>query len=197
MKKIYIATSRQVGHDCIAWAQKNMPPNCRLVDSIGESDIVISVLYEKLLSPDEIKGRKCYNFHPGSLPDYRGAGCYSWAIINEEESFGITLHVIDEGIDTGDIISHCYFPIEKEDTAYSLFQKGEKVIYKMFKEWFSLLLTQPFATVQQDTSSSSLYLRKDLQRAKDLTKFIKAFYFPNKESAYYYNKEGKKIYINY
>jgi len=35
------------------------------------------------------------------------------------------------------------------------------------------------------------------ERCKDLTRFVRALTFPNKESAYYYNNKGKKIYLNY
>lgn len=197
MKKVYIATSRQVGHDCVSWAQRNMPSGYELTDNIDESEIIISVLYDKLFTRAQLRDRTCFNFHPGSLPEYRGAGCCSWAIINEESSFGITLHLIDEGIDTGDIIAHQDFPITAEDTAYTLFQKSEGVICSLFKEWFKRLLEGEYVSRGQDKKRSSLYQRKDLEKAKDLTRFIKAFYFPNKEAAYYYDRRGKKIYINF
>ena len=197
MKKVYIGTSRQVGKDCIDWAKNNIPNGYEITDNIENSQIIISVLYDKLLTSEQLQGRECFNFHPGTLPQYRGAGCCSWAIINEEKFFGVTLHLIDKGIDTGNIIDHCDFPITIEDTAHSLFQKTEQVIYSMFKKWFEKLLNGDYESTKQDKSKSSLYLRKDLEKAKDLTRFIKAFYFPNKEAAYYYNKQGKKIYINF
>jgi methionyl-tRNA formyltransferase len=197
MTKVYIATSRQVGHDCISWAKQNMPNGYELAGTIDESEIIISVLYDKLFTRTQLRERTCFNFHPGSLPKYRGAGCCSWALINEESFFGITLHLIDEGIDTGDIITHHEFPIMPEDTAYTLFQKSENIIYSLFKEWFAKLLQGEYVSSGQNRESSSLYQRKDLEKAKDLTRFIKAFYFPDKEAAYYYDRRGKKIYINF
>ena len=41
------------------------------------------------------------------------------------------------------------------------------------------------------------YYKKDLQKAKNLTRFVKAFYFPNKESGYYINDKAEKIYLNF
>ena len=38
------------------------------------------------------------------LPEYRGRNILNWALINDEKEFGITVHYVDEGIDTGDII---------------------------------------------------------------------------------------------
>ena len=39
----------------------------------------------------------------------------NWALINDEKEFGITVHFVDEGIDTGDIITQETFPISDED----------------------------------------------------------------------------------
>ena len=197
MSKVFIATSRQIGEKCIEWAQDNTPDEFKLCDSIEEADIIISVLYEKLFAPDVLKNKKCFNFHPGILPEYRGSGAFSWVIMNEEKKCGITLHLIDKGIDSGDIIEIQEFPVESSDTAYSLFKRGEVIIYEMFKNWFGDILKGNFKAVKQSLEDASLFLRKDLQEAKDLSKFIRAFYFPYKESAYYYNQRGEKKYIHY
>lgn len=44
------------------------------------------------------------NCHAGALPFYRGRNILNWAIINGETEFGVTVHRVDEGIDTGDIL---------------------------------------------------------------------------------------------
>jgi methionyl-tRNA formyltransferase len=55
------------------------------------------------------------NCHAGALPFYRGRNVLNWALINGEERFGVTVHHIDEGIDTGDIIEQQFAPIGPED----------------------------------------------------------------------------------
>jgi len=198
MKRIFIATSRDIGKRCYSWAKVNLPQNFCLVDNVNDADIVISVLYDKLFKAHIVKEKYCYNFHPGILPKYRGSGICSWAIINEEKHMGVTLHVIDEGIDTGDIIEVRKFPILEKDTASSLFTQVEKVIYEMFQEWFSKLLTLNFTCVPQEINENDVvYYKKNLRSAKNLTKFIRAFYFPNKEAAYYITSSGEKKYINF
>ena len=139
-KKVYIATSRPTGHSCKEWALKNVPKGYSIVETVESSDIIISVLYDKLFTHQELANKRCYNFHPGILPDYRGSGAYSWAIINEETEFGITLHHIDEGIDTGDIIEIQRFQIEPNDTSYTLHSRGAKITIDMFKRRFVDLL---------------------------------------------------------
>ena len=60
------------------------------------------------------------NCHAGKLPDYRGRNILNWALINDEKEFGITVHFIDEGIDTGDIILQESFEIKDSDNYKSL-----------------------------------------------------------------------------
>jgi methionyl-tRNA formyltransferase len=58
------------------------------------------------------------NCHTGKLPFYRGRNILNWALINDEKEFGITVHYVDEGIDTGDIIKQRCFDI-KDDYDYN------------------------------------------------------------------------------
>ena len=195
MKKIYIGTAKEIGLRCIEWAKKNTPKGFKLTNSIEECDIFISVLYDKILNKNFLTQRPCHNFHPATLPEYRGVGAYSWVFINEEDKTGITLHLIDEGIDTGDIIEIREFLISPSDTAYTLHSRGAEIIYKMFKDWYHDILNQNFTAIKQ-TKKYKMYNQKDLENAKNITKYIKAFHFPGKESMYYINKDGNKIFID-
>lgn len=64
------------------------------------------------------------NCHAGKLPFYRGRNILNWALINDEEDFGITVHYIDDKIDTGDIILQYVFPITDEDNYATLLDKS-------------------------------------------------------------------------
>lgn len=63
---------------------------------------------------------KTINCHAGKLPFYRGRNILNWALINDEKEFGITVHYVDEGIDTGDIISQRIFSISDNDNYKTL-----------------------------------------------------------------------------
>ncbi len=195
--KVCIATSRDVGQKCIDWARDAIPTGFTLVEDIDSADIIISVMYDKLIDKNTVSEKQCFNFHPGVLPEYRGAGAYSWVILNGERKTGVTLHRMDSGIDTGDIIEIREFLIRDDDTAYSLFKKAEKLIYRMFREWFSDILFGEYEHVPQKKNEGSLYLRKDLHKVKDVTQIMRAFHFPGKESAYYLNDSGDKVYLNF
>lgn len=61
------------------------------------------------------------NYHPSLLPKYRGGAAINWALINGEKETGITIHYVDKGIDTGDIIFQEKVEISPEDTVGSLY----------------------------------------------------------------------------
>ena len=62
----------------------------------------------------------CINTHPSLLPKYRGAAPIQWALINGETETGITIMLLDEGADTGDIILQKRVKIDPRDTASTL-----------------------------------------------------------------------------
>ena len=64
-----------------------------------------------------------FNLHASLLPQYRGAAPINWAIINDEKETGVTTFLIDEKIDTGNILLSQKINIEKEDNAGSLYDK--------------------------------------------------------------------------
>lgn len=64
------------------------------------------------------------NCHAGKLPFYRGRNILNWALINDEPEFGITVHYVDEGIDTGDIIRQECFPITDADDYSTLLERA-------------------------------------------------------------------------
>lgn len=63
------------------------------------------------------------NVHPSLLPNYRGANPYSHVIINGEKQTGVTLHFMDEGFDTGDIIVQKPMDINPKETMGTLFNR--------------------------------------------------------------------------
>lgn len=64
--------------------------------------------------------RGTINLHAALLPQYRGANALNWVLVNGETKTGVTIHYVDSGIDTGDIILQEVLPIDFEDTALTL-----------------------------------------------------------------------------
>lgn len=193
MRKLHVATSRPIGERCIAWAKAS---GFQLV-AAEQCDVFVSVMFDRLVSEQFLSNRKAYNFHPGILPEYRGSGAYSWAIINGERETGVTLHEIDRDIDHGPIVEIRRFQVKPSDTAGSLFRQAENVMFLMFKRWLPEIAVSDPSAVPQDESRSGIYYRKDLEGAKDITRLVRAFDFPGKEPLYFISRKGDKVPVIY
>jgi methionyl-tRNA formyltransferase len=82
-----------------------------------DCDLFVSMSFNQIFKSEitNLPKYKTINCHAGKLPFYRGRNILNWVLINDEKEFGITVHYIDEGIDTGDIILQRSFPITDED----------------------------------------------------------------------------------
>ncbi len=89
-------------------------------------DIIVVVAYGKILPKSILVLPKlvCINVHASILPYYRGAAPINRAIINGETEAGVTTMLMDEGMDTGDMLLVKKIPIEGSDTTLTL---GEKL----------------------------------------------------------------------
>jgi methionyl-tRNA formyltransferase len=88
-------------------------------------EVIVTAAYGQLLPFDIIHLPKfgCINIHASLLPKYRGAAPINWAIINGEKVAGITMMLMDEGMDTGPILLQHEEAIRNDDTAGTLSQR--------------------------------------------------------------------------
>ena len=93
-------------------------------------DLIVICHFQKLISSKifNLPILGCINLHPSLLPYYRGMSPQHYPIINGESETGITVHFVDDGIDTGDIILQKKIQINNEDYVSDL-QKKMKIIY--------------------------------------------------------------------
>ncbi len=93
------------------------------------ADLHVSMSYDQILRAPILKlpQRGTLNCHAGALPFYRGRNPLTWAIINGEQEFGVTVHWVDLGIDTGDIVRQVKTPIKASDTYATLLASAEEL----------------------------------------------------------------------
>lgn len=110
-----------------------------------ECDLFVSMSFNQIFKPQIINlpKYKTINCHAGMLPFYRGRNILNWALINDEKEFGITVHYVDEGIDTGDIIIQRAYSISDQDNYQTLLERAydncADILYDaivMFKKGF-------------------------------------------------------------
>ena len=88
-------------------------------------DLIVVVAYGKILPKEVLELPKygAINVHGSILPKYRGAAPIQWAIINGENKTGVTTMYMDEGMDTGDMITVSQVDIDLNDTYETLHDK--------------------------------------------------------------------------
>lgn len=124
-----------------------------------------SILREPLFSL--IPPKRFINLHLGLSPYYRGAGTNFWPFVNNELEFvGATIHHLDPGIDTGDILLHARPDFENDDTVHTAgcktIERGALALARIAKEFergidFS-------GTPQWSVPNERLYRTKDFNR---------------------------------
>ena len=96
------------------------------------------------------------NYHPSLLPKYRGGSAINWAIISGETETGVTIHYIDEGVDTGPILLQEKVEITPDDTVKSVyFGKLYPLGIKMIAEAVRSIREGTATPINQDETSAS------------------------------------------
>ena len=78
-------------------------------------DVAIIITYSKVIPSKYVNAVKILNIHGGLLPKYRGSSSSSWAIINNEDEIGYTLHLVDEELDNGPIYYKFAVKIDEDE----------------------------------------------------------------------------------
>ena len=105
-----------------------------------KTDLLVSMSFNQIFKAAILAVSKfgVINCHAGKLPYYRGRNILNWVLINDEKEFGITVHFVDEGIDTGDIIRQNVYPITDFDDYNSLlnvaYVECAEILYTAIKD---------------------------------------------------------------
>ncbi len=88
-------------------------------------DLIVVAAYGQILRPEllQLPTLGCINIHGSLLPRWRGAAPIQASILAGDAETGITIMLMDEGVDTGDMLTKRAIPIADDDTAGSLFDK--------------------------------------------------------------------------
>jgi methionyl-tRNA formyltransferase len=171
-------------------------------------DIGVSAFFGHILRPNliDIFPNGIINVHPAYLPYNRGAYPNVWAIVDGTPA-GATIHYIDKGVDTGDIIDQSKVEIAPNDTGETLYRKLEAACIELFAEKWPKIAQSPgklTATQQQDTDGTS-HLVKDTEKidridldanytAGELINIIRARTFAEHHGAYF-EQDGSKYFL--
>jgi methionyl-tRNA formyltransferase len=146
-------------HNLAVWQPKRVKKDRATLDKLKESGAgaFVVVAYGQILSPEILAMPElgCINVHGSILPKYRGAAPIQWSIYNGETETGITTMLMDEGMDTGDMLLKAYTPIGLLDNAYQLAATLAELGADLAIETLLKLEKQELTPIPQDNSQAT------------------------------------------
>ena len=144
------------------------------------------------------------NLHPAYLPYNRGWHTPTWALL-EETPIGATLHFMDEGVDTGDIIHQKQLQPAPDDTAHSLYAKLKQLEFDVFCEAWDSIAQNTYQRTPQNTGAGTSHKKADLfnpqiqkidldtpRQPGELLRQLRALTTSRIDEAAYFEEDGKK-----
>ena len=121
------------------------------------AELFVVAAFGQILSKEILDMPKygCVNIHASLLPKYRGAAPIQWAILDGEKETGVTIMQMNEGLDTGDMLTKVIVPIEDTDTGESLFDKLAEAGAKLLVETIPQIEAGEVTPQPQDDSLST------------------------------------------
>ena len=118
-----------------------------------DCDVLVSMSFNQIFRKEIINLTRIgiINCHAGKLPFYRGRNILNWVLINDDKEFGITVHFVDEGIDTGDIVLQKTFPITDKDNYNTLLETSYKACASILYEALVKIAEENYKRIQQKT----------------------------------------------
>lgn len=168
-------------------------------------DFIVSVGHGWILSDKilQLVNYNAINLHLAKLPEYQGNFSYNHAILNREKKYGVTLHWMTERVDLGDYVFEEDFPINDDDTAYSLYIKSVDKGVALFGQFIDFISEGKELPREQMKGEQHFYSRTSLNglreiecddNLEDIARKSRAFYFPPFENAYFMIN-GKKYFV--
>ena len=144
-----------------------------------------SLEFDKLIHVHRFASQRLFNFHFSKLPKYRGVYTAALPILHGETESGVTLHLMDDGIDTGDVIDVSDVPIGADDTARDLYFNNLAAAKALFLKNVDRLVAGEFIAQPQPLQGATYYSLRSIDYAAinlDLRKT--AFEIHNQVRAY-------------
>jgi|GEM_PF-2383047 len=144
-----------------------------------QPDIIVSGYFNQILKKDicGIPKLSCVNIHLALSQKYRGLNSYFWVLVNNENESGVTLHEVDEWIDTGKVIAQRLVRINDSDTAIGLFIKLSQIGGELFISSLGDIEKGVFRS--NDTSGSQYYSTLTKEGYGELVKTGRKFFMPS------------------
>jgi len=125
-------------------------------------DVIVVAAFGQILPQSvlDIPGHGCINIHPSLLPRFRGASPVAAAILAGDEFTGVSIMLMDKGLDTGPVLARAQIPISRQDTTGSLTDKlsliAARLLLEVLPRWLRGELTPQPQNEAEATYSASI-----------------------------------------
>ncbi|MGE5370804.1 MAG: methionyl-tRNA formyltransferase [Solirubrobacterales bacterium] len=182
-------------------------PEIRAAIAALKPDLGLSVYFGYILKPELLAmfPQGVINLHPSLLPYNRGANPDVWSIV-EGTPAGVSLHYIDEGVDTGSVIAQKTVITEPVDTAKTLYTKLEEAALVLLRETWPAFKRGEITAVPQEPGAGSVHYLKDLEpldridldrqyQGRELVDLLRGRTFPPYKNTYF-TENGRRVYVS-
>lgn len=169
-------------------------------------DYIISIYWKWLLSPEVLKAAKInnLNFHPGMLPVGRGWYPHVYSFMNGTPT-GVTIHVMDSGMDTGPIWAQEEIQVDPYDTCDTIYYKLQDKFISLFQKIWPDIISGKIAPYPQDHSKATVFTLDQINTldlleldkpttGRKVINQLRARTF-GKKGFCYYMENGQKVYV--
>jgi methionyl-tRNA formyltransferase len=122
------------------------------------ADVALVVAYGRILPKDVLSAPKrgCVNVHASLLPRYRGAAPITWSIVRGEAETGVTLMMLDEGMDTGPTFARVVTAIGPDETAGELGARLAVLGAEAVRQWLAPYVAGGVTLEAQDDAQATV-----------------------------------------
>lgn len=149
--------------------------------------LFLSLEFDRIVVPEKFSIKNVFNIHFSLLPKYKGMFTSVWPLLNYESHSGVTLHRIDQGIDTGGVVDQCEFEILPWWVSRDLYFAYTNTAIKVLARNFSDLIAGQSVSSPQDSVRSTYYSAGSIvfsevklpvkKTAWEIQQYIRAFSF--------------------
>lgn len=150
------------GVDCYITEDINNSETLAWFEAISP-DVILCVGISSIIKAPLLGYKPIIGFHPAALPHNRGRHPVIWALALGLEKTASTFFFMDEGADSGDILSQTPVEIGFHDNAQSLYQKITKTALKQIEDFLPLLENGDFPRLKQDNSKVNYWRKRGLK----------------------------------
>lgn len=171
---------------------------------ISNYDLIISLHCQEIFPVELVSNVRCINIHPGYNPYNKGWYPQVFSIINGKP-IGVTIHLMDEYIDNGEIICQEMISINEEDTSLEVYDKLIDLEKSLIKKNLLSLIKSDYRSYKAN-SDSNYNSRIDYDELKQLNlnhtgslrdhlNLLRALSHGNYKNGYFIGRNGKKYYV--